>query len=246
MHPSQTMISMLVCHDRIVDTAHTEYANLQEQHPMFAESFQVVGNERCTLTLIPVGSKWSLNLLCIITCQLTAHMLILPAAQGPTAICVGSLHSPSRLIPKVSAKDLDNILEKWSDEHKKRRETGLKGEPKPDLTDVLISILEGDDKNKFKQPHGKLKQEIMKKYEKIPRTNATNDYLRMIEQSDEVPSSLYISHPGLRLTISPNVEVSFFTLLRTTDDVEDVIFDVYALPCFGLVLFVMALIIHAL
>ncbi|GJV42041.1 hypothetical protein Tco_1420481 [Tanacetum coccineum] len=48
------------------------------------------------------------------------------------------------------------------------------------------------------------------------------------------------------LTISPNVEVSFFTLLRTTDDVEDVIFDVYALPCFGLVLFVMALIIHAL
>ncbi|GJU21488.1 hypothetical protein Tco_1154830 [Tanacetum coccineum] len=40
------------------------------------------------------------------------------------------------------------------------------------------------------------------------------------------------------LTISPNVEVSFFTLLRTTDDVEDVTFDVYALPCFGLVLFI--------
>ncbi|GJZ19576.1 hypothetical protein Tco_0556166 [Tanacetum coccineum] len=40
--------------------------------------------------------------------------------------------------------------------------------------------------------------------------------------------------------------VSFFKLLRTTDDVEDMTFDVYALPCFGLVLFVMALIIHAL
>ncbi|GKB17629.1 hypothetical protein Tco_0851552 [Tanacetum coccineum] len=51
---------------------------------------------------------------------------------------------------------------------------------------------------------------------------------------------------GGMLTISPNVEVSFFKLLRTTDDVEDVTFDVYALPCFGLVLFVMALFIHAL
>ncbi|GJW67664.1 reverse transcriptase domain-containing protein [Tanacetum coccineum] len=40
------------------------------------------------------------------------------------------------------------------------------------------------------------------------------------------------------LTISPNVEVSFFKLLRTTDDVEDMTFDVYALPCSGLVLFV--------
>ncbi|GJT38887.1 ribonuclease H-like domain-containing protein [Tanacetum coccineum] len=39
--------------------------------------------------------------------------------------------------------------------------------------------------------------------------------------------------------------VSFFKLLRTTDDVEDMTFDVYALPCFGLVLFVMALFIHA-
>ncbi|GKD15929.1 putative ribonuclease H-like domain-containing protein [Tanacetum coccineum] len=41
-------------------------------------------------------------------------------------------------------------------------------------------------------------------------------------------------------------KVSFFKLLRTTDDVEDMTFDVYALPCFGLVLFVMALFIHAL
>ncbi|GJX07842.1 multidrug resistance-associated protein 5 [Tanacetum coccineum] len=49
-----------------------------------------------------------------------------------------------------------------------------------------------------------------------------------------------------RLTISPNVEVSFFKLLCTTDDIEDMIFDVYVLPCYGLVLFVMALFIHAL
>ncbi|GJY81093.1 hypothetical protein Tco_0493844 [Tanacetum coccineum] len=35
-------------------------------------------------------------------------------------------------------------------------------------------------------------------------------------------------------------EVSFFKLLRTIDDVEDMTFNVYALPCFGLVLFVMA------
>ncbi|GJX39669.1 hypothetical protein Tco_0252972 [Tanacetum coccineum] len=48
------------------------------------------------------------------------------------------------------------------------------------------------------------------------------------------------------LTISPNVEVSFFKLLCTTDDIEDMTFDVYALPCYGLVLFVMALFIHAL
>ncbi|GJR84941.1 hypothetical protein Tco_0155726 [Tanacetum coccineum] len=40
------------CADRIVDTAHTKYAHLQEQHPMFAEALQVVGNERRTLTLI--------------------------------------------------------------------------------------------------------------------------------------------------------------------------------------------------
>ncbi|GKB86636.1 hypothetical protein Tco_0958908 [Tanacetum coccineum] len=44
----------------------------------------------------------------------------------------------------------------------------------------------------------------------------------------------------------PNVEVSFFKLLCTTDDIEDMTFDVYALPCYGLVLFVMALFIHAL
>ncbi|GKD47142.1 hypothetical protein Tco_1271787, partial [Tanacetum coccineum] len=53
----------------------------------------------------------------------------------------------------TQAKDLDNILEKWSDEHKKRRETGLKGEPKPDLTDVLISILEGSCKVEFQDPN---------------------------------------------------------------------------------------------
>ncbi|GJT67914.1 zf-CCHC domain-containing protein [Tanacetum coccineum] len=41
-------------------------------------------------------------------------------------------------------------------------------------------------------------------------------------------------------------EVSFFTLLRTTDDIEDMTFDVYALSCYGLVLFVMALFILAL
>ncbi|GJU21377.1 ribonuclease H-like domain-containing protein [Tanacetum coccineum] len=50
----------------------------------------------------------------------------------------------------------------------------------------------------------------------------------------------------MRLTISPNVEVSFFNLLCTIDDIEDMTFDVYALPCYGLVLFVMALFIHAL
>ncbi|GJZ49176.1 reverse transcriptase domain-containing protein [Tanacetum coccineum] len=53
-------------------------------------------------------------------------------------------------------------------------------------------------------------------------------------------------HARSRLTISPNVEVSFFKLLCTTDDIEDMTFDVYALPCYGLVLFVMALFIHAL
>ncbi|GKF52038.1 retrovirus-related pol polyprotein from transposon TNT 1-94 [Tanacetum coccineum] len=64
----------------------------------------------------------------------------------------------------------------------------------------------------------------------------------------KVVKALYGLHQAPRawLTISPNVEVSFFKLLRTTDDVEDMTFDVYALPCFGLVLFVMALFIHAL
>ncbi|GKC59256.1 hypothetical protein Tco_1086854 [Tanacetum coccineum] len=40
--------------------------------------------------------------------------------------------------------------------------------------------------------------------------------------------------------------VSFFKLLCITDDIEDMTFNVYALPCYGLVLFVMALFIHAL
>ncbi|GJW36056.1 hypothetical protein Tco_0058976 [Tanacetum coccineum] len=150
---------------------------------MFAESLQVVGNERCTLTLIPVDSKWSLSLLCIITCPVDC-------THADIASCVGANRGLRRqsaqfISVDTQAKDLENILEKWSDEHKKRRETGLKGETKPDLTGVLISILEGHNENKFKQPHGKLKEEIMKKYEKNPRTNATDDYLRMIEQSDE-------------------------------------------------------------
>ncbi|GJW76775.1 hypothetical protein Tco_0138457 [Tanacetum coccineum] len=51
---------------------------------------------------------------------------------------------------------------------------------------------------------------------------------------------------AIRLTISPNVEVSFFKLLCATDEIEDMTFDVYALPCYGLVLFVTALFIHAL
>ncbi|GKD54350.1 hypothetical protein Tco_1287737 [Tanacetum coccineum] len=56
-----------------------------------------------------------------------------------------------------------------------------------------------------------------------------------------------ISHRGSSLlTISPNVEVSFFKLLCITDDFEDMTFEVYVLPCYGLVLFVMALFIHAL
>ncbi|GJU77910.1 retrovirus-related pol polyprotein from transposon TNT 1-94 [Tanacetum coccineum] len=40
--------------------------------------------------------------------------------------------------------------------------------------------------------------------------------------------------PTLWLTISPNVEVSFFKLLCATDEIEDMTFDVYALPCYGL------------
>ncbi|GKG50942.1 hypothetical protein Tco_0539066, partial [Tanacetum coccineum] len=36
---------------------------------------------------------------------------------------------------------------------------------------------------------------------------------------------------GFEPETSPILDVSFFTLLRTTDDVEDVTFDVYALPC---------------
>ncbi|GJY29531.1 guanine nucleotide-binding protein alpha-1 subunit [Tanacetum coccineum] len=43
------------------------------------------------------------------------------------------------------------------------------------------------------------------------------------------------------LTISPNVEVSFFKLLRTTDDIEDMTFDVYALLVMVLSCFVTAL-----
>ncbi|GKA19463.1 reverse transcriptase domain-containing protein [Tanacetum coccineum] len=39
---------------------------------------------------------------------------------------------------------------------------------------------------------------------------------------------------------------SLLCFIIVSPDVEDMTFDVYALPCFGLVLFVMALIIHAL
>nr|GEV61545.1 hypothetical protein [Tanacetum cinerariifolium] len=107
------------------------------------------------------------SLLCIITCPVDyTHVDI--------ASCVGA----NRGLRRQSAQ---SISVDTQDEHKKQRETGLKGETKPYLTDVLISIPEGHDKNEFKQPHGKLKQKIMKKYEKIPRINATDDYLRMIE-----------------------------------------------------------------
>ncbi|GJR67210.1 UBN2 domain-containing protein [Tanacetum coccineum] len=37
---------------------------------------------------------------------------------------------------------------------------------------------------------------------------------------------------SLRANNIPNVEVSFFKLLCTTDDIEDMTFDVYALPCY--------------
>ncbi|GJS00812.1 hypothetical protein Tco_0317320 [Tanacetum coccineum] len=35
-----------------------------------------------------------------------------------------------------------------------------------------------------------------------------------------------------KLTISPNVEVSFFKLLCITDDIEDMTFNIYAFPCY--------------
>ncbi|GKB22277.1 hypothetical protein Tco_0856200 [Tanacetum coccineum] len=63
-------------------------------------------------------------------------------------------------------------------------------------------------------------------------------------------TKLFTTYPeayDITLSIAPQmVEVSFFKLLCTTDDTEDMTFDVYALPCFGLVLFVTALFIHAL
>nr|GEX95296.1 cytochrome P450 82A2 [Tanacetum cinerariifolium] len=112
---------------------------------MFAESLQVGGNKRCTLTLILVGSKWSLSLLCIITCPVDCtHADIASCVGANCGLCRQSVQSIS---VDTQANDLDNILEKWSDEHKEWRETGLKGETKPDLTCVLISILEG-----FEQP----------------------------------------------------------------------------------------------
>ncbi|GJX34020.1 hypothetical protein Tco_0245577 [Tanacetum coccineum] len=40
--------------------------------------------------------------------------------------------------------------------------------------------------------------------------------------------------------------LSLLCFIIVSPDVEDMTFDVYALPCFGLVLFVMALFIHAL
>ncbi|GKA03214.1 cytochrome P450 CYP82D47-like protein [Tanacetum coccineum] len=43
-------------------------------------------------------------------------------------------------VTKVSAKNLDNILERWSNEHKKRRDTRLKGESKPDLMYTVTAI----------------------------------------------------------------------------------------------------------
>ncbi|GJR78861.1 hypothetical protein Tco_0149646 [Tanacetum coccineum] len=52
---------------------------------------------------------------------------------------------------------------------------------------------------------------------------------------------------GKKANISPNVgRLIFFKLLCATDEIKDMTFDVYALPCYGLVLFVMALFIYAL
>ncbi|GKD47516.1 zinc finger, CCHC-type containing protein [Tanacetum coccineum] len=70
--------------------------------------------------------------------------------------------------------------------------------------------------------------------------------IKIKHESNGIAISLSHYIEKLRLTISPNVEVSFFKLLCATDEIEDMTFDVYALPCYGLVLFVTALFIHAL
>ncbi|GKC32637.1 hypothetical protein Tco_1039931 [Tanacetum coccineum] len=77
----------------------------------------------------------------------------------------------------------------------------------------------------------------------VLRQNATNEAKRSVLRQNAMEKCSVLrkntmneaKHSVLRLTISPNVEVSFFKLLCTTDDIEDMTFDVYALPCYGLV-----------
>nr|GEY15504.1 cytochrome P450 82A2 [Tanacetum cinerariifolium] len=176
---------------------------------MFVESLQVMGNERCTLTLIPVGSKWSLSQLCIITCPVDC-------THADIANCVGA----NRGLHRQSAQ---SISVDTQDEHKKRKETGLKGKTKPDLTNVLISILDGSCKVEFQDLDCNT---IIKTTFVIPRTNVIDDYLRMIEQSYEVLSSLYISHPGLRLNPGPHhqearLNAQFYTYSKVGPSVDN-------------------------
>ncbi|KAK9066706.1 hypothetical protein SSX86_014029 [Deinandra increscens subsp. villosa] len=50
---------------------------------------------------------------------------------------------------KLAAKELDDIIEGWLQEHKKRIESGKQKEEKQDFMDILISIVEGASKDEF-------------------------------------------------------------------------------------------------
>lgn len=50
---------------------------------------------------------------------------------------------------KLSAKEMDDILQGWLDEHKKRRDSTKQYEGTQDFMDVLISVLEGASKEEY-------------------------------------------------------------------------------------------------
>ncbi|GJZ76334.1 40S ribosomal protein S3a-like protein, partial [Tanacetum coccineum] len=94
------------CADRIVDTAHTKYAHLQEQHPMFAEALQVVGNERRTLTLIHQSKDADIASRVRANCGLCSHYTqsVSVDTQGKNPRAVGvPLPNVSKSISELTA-----------------------------------------------------------------------------------------------------------------------------------------------
>ncbi|GJV37119.1 zinc finger BED domain-containing protein DAYSLEEPER [Tanacetum coccineum] len=93
------------CADRIVDTAHTKYAHLQEQHPMFAEALQVVGNERRTLTLIHQSKDADIASRVRANCGLCSHYTQSVSVDTQGSESGRKLHTYART--EISARCID-------------------------------------------------------------------------------------------------------------------------------------------
>ncbi|GJT71071.1 hypothetical protein Tco_1030357 [Tanacetum coccineum] len=150
--------------------------------------------------------------------------------------------APYRLAP-LEMQELSNQLQELADRDFIRPSTSPWGAP-------VLFVKKKDGSFRMCIDYRELNKLTVKNRYPLPKIDDLFDKLQGSSVYSKI--DLRLGYHQLRvkdeymLTISPNVEVSFFKLLCTTDDIEDMTFDVYALPCYGLVLFVTALFIHAL